>query len=152
MAGITNKGKYRMLDVFFRGAASPTLFYVALCTSASAPGASKNVITDMVEIASGNGYSTGGASVARDSTDFDTLTEDDSASRGLIQIKDMVFTAVGGNLPSSGNGARYAVLLDSNSTASLREVYTFWDLTSDRTVSDTQTLTLQDLELRLNES
>lgn len=152
MAGISNRGKYLILGSAFQATASPSGFYVALCTSASVPGASKNVITELAEIASGNGYTTGGASVTRSSAGFDTLTEDDSASNAYARIIDVVWTATGGNLPSSGNGARYAVLLDANVTASLRQVIAWFDLSSDRTVSDTQTLTLQDMELRLTES
>ena len=68
------------------------------------------------------------------------------------QFKDMVWTASGGTLPGSGDGARYAVLTDDNVTQDDREVWCYWDLSSDRVVSDTQTLTLSDLELRFTES
>jgi len=67
-------------------------------------------------------------------------------------IEDVVWTATGGPIPASGNGARYAILTDDNGTQSAREVYAFWDLTSDRSVSDTQSLTLADLELRGSET
>lgn len=70
----------------------------------------------------------------------------------LVQIKDVSWTASGGSIPSSGSGARYAVLTDDNATVGNREVLAYWDLTSDRTVSDGQTLTLQDLEIDANES
>jgi hypothetical protein len=80
------------------------------------------------------------------------LTEDDTNDRGLVQVKDIAWTASGGSIPASGNGARYAVLTDDNGTVGSREVYAYWDLTADRTVSVGQTLTLQNLELRLNES
>ena len=80
----------------------------------------------------------------------DVLTEDDANDRGLTQAKDIVWTASGGSIPASGDGARYAVLLDDNATVGSREVLAWWDLTSDRSVSDGQTLTLQDCELRLN--
>jgi hypothetical protein len=62
-----------------------------------------------------------------------------------------VWTAAGGNLPGSGNGARYLVITDDNATKASREVWAFFDLTADRTVSDTQALTLQGSELRLTE-
>ena len=153
MAGWTNRGKYDVMRQAFQGNASPSGFYVALVTSASVPGASKNVITDLVEVASGNGYSTGGASVTRGSAGFDVMTEDDAASRAYARIIDVVWTAAGGELPAaSGGGARYAVLLDANVSPSLRAVYAYWDLSSSRQVSDGQTLTLQDLELRLDEA
>lgn len=152
MAGWTNKGKYRALGWVFRGDTIPSNLYVALITSANAPTADTNTFGQLTEIASGNGYTTGGYQLTPNSTDFDTHTEDDANDRALVQIKDIVWTASGGNIPSSGNGARYAVLLDDNATVANREVLAYWDLSSDRTVSDGQTLTLQDCELRLTES
>jgi hypothetical protein len=152
MAGWTNRGKLSILDAYFRNNGAPTNFYVALVTSAVAPTADTNVLGDLTEIAAGNGYTSGGISLNRNATDFDTLTEDDANDRALIQIKDVVWTASGGTIPSGGDGARYAVLTDDNGTVANREVIGFWSLSSDRTVSDGQTLTLQDLELRANES
>ncbi len=152
MAGWTNKGKWRMLGWVFRADTIPTNFYVALCTSANAPTADTNILSDLTEIAAGNNYTAGGFSLTKNSTDFDVHTEDDTADRGMMQIKDVAWNASGGPIPSSGDGARYAVLLDDNGTVGNREVLAYFDLTSDRTVSDTQTLTLQDCELRLNES
>ena len=120
-------------------------------TSASAPGPDTNTLSDLTEIAAGNGYTTGGYQLTPGSTDFDVHTEDDAEDRGLVQVKDVVWTASGGPIPASGNGARYAVLLDDNATIANREVLAYWDLTSDRSVSDGQTLTLQNCELRLDE-
>jgi len=151
MAGWTNRGKYSVLDWAFRGATIPTNFYVALVTSATAPTADTNTLSQLTEITAGNGYTTGGFSLTPGGTDFDTLTEDDTTDKGILQIKDVAWTASGGNIPASGNGARYAVLTDDNGTVGSRIIIAFWDLTSDRTVSDTQTLTLIDLELDLTE-
>lgn len=152
MAGFTNKGKAQMLAEWCRGTGAPTGFYVALVTSAVAPTADTNTFSELTEIAAGNGYTTGGLAVARNATDFDTLNEDDANDRGSVQIKDLVWTASGGAIPASGNGARYAVLLDDNVTIASREVLAFWDLASDVSVSDGQTLTLQNLELRASEA
>lgn len=152
MAGWTNKGKMKVLEWSFRGGTIPTNFYVALVTSAVAPTQDTNTLSQLTEIAAGNGYTSGGIQLAKNSTDFDVLTEDDTNDRGLIQIKDLVWTASGGPIPASGSGARYAILTDDNGTVGSREVYGYWDLVSDRSVSDTQTLTLQDCELRLNEA
>lgn len=152
MAGWTNKGKWRVLGWAYRGDAIPTNFYVALVTSATAPTADINTLGELTEIAAGNGYTSGGYQLTPNSTDFDVHTEDDANDRGLIQIKDIVWTASGGPIPASGGGARYAVLLDDNATVGSREVLAYWDLVSDRSVSDGQTLTLQDCELRINES
>ena len=149
--GMTNKGKYRLLGWAFRGDTIPTNFYVALVTSAVAPTEDINTFSELTEIADTQGYTTGGYQLTPGSTDFDVHTEDDSGDRGLVQIKDVVWTASGGPIPASGNGARYAVLLDDNATIGSREVLAYWDLTSDRSVSDGQTLTLQNCELRLDE-
>lgn len=150
-SGWTNKGKARILNGFFRNQNIPTNFYVALVTSANVPDADTNTLSDLTEIAAGNGYTSGGESLSRNTTDFDTLNEDDSANQGEIQVKDVSWTASGGSLPSSGSGARYAVLLDDNVTVGSREVLAYFDLSSDRSVSSGQTLTLQDLELYLSE-
>lgn len=152
MAGWTNKGKMRVLEWALRGATIPTNFYVALFTSAVAPTADTNTKSQLTEIANGNGYTTGGISLTKNSTDFDVLTENDTDDRGLIQIKDLVWTASGGALPSSGSGARYACLTDDNATQGSREVLFYWDLGADYSVSSGQTLTLQNLEIRINES
>lgn len=134
------------------GTALPTNYYVALLTSATAPGPDTNLMSDHTQIATGNGYTDGGYSLSKNSTDFDVATEVDASDYALIQIKDIVWTASGGPIPSSGNGARYAVLTDDNATVSAREIYYYWDLSSDRTVSAGQTLTLQDCEIRITET
>lgn len=147
MANWTNKGKFRLLEAMARATAFPTSFNVALVTSATAPVADTNTLSQLTEIATGNGYTTGGINVTRDATGFPTVTEDDAGDRGQVIIKDLVWTASGGSLPASGNGARYAVLTDANATVGSREVWAWWDLTSDRTVSSGQTLTINDPEL-----
>ena len=152
MAGLTNKGKYRLYGYAFRGDTIPTNYYLALVTSAVAPDPDINTFGQLTEIAAGNGYTTGGYQLTPNATDFDTWTEDDVNDRGLVQIKDVVWTASGGPIPASGSGARYAVLLDDNGTIADREVLAYWDLVSDRSVSDGQSLTLQDCEVRINES
>ncbi len=146
-SGMTNRGKKLLLDYVFRATALPTNFYVALITSAAAPTADTNTFSELTEIAAGNGYTSGGISLTKNSTDFDVLTEDDTGDKALIQIKDLVWTASGGAIPASGNGARYAILTDYNATMGSRQVLAWWDLTSDRTVSSGQPLTLQDCEL-----
>lgn len=151
MSGWTNKGKSKCLVEWTRNNGAPTGFYVALVTSATAPDADINTLGQLTEIASGNGYSTGGLAVARNATDWDTETQDNAGDLGKALVKDLVWTASGGNLPSSGSGARYAVMTDDNATIASREVYHFWDLSSDRLVSVGQTITLQDLEVRLTE-
>lgn len=152
MAGWTNKGKAMVLDVAMRGATIQTNYYIMLFTSATAPTADINTESELTEIAAGNGYITGGFQLTPNGTDFDVLTEDDSNDRGHLEIKDVVWTASGGSIPDTGDGARYACLTDDNGTIGSREIYHYWDLVSDRTVSDGQPLTLEDLVIRINES
>lgn len=151
MAGWTNKGKYRVLELV-RGGSLPTNFYVALYTSAAAPTADTDTNSDLTAIAAGNGYSAGGFSLTPNSTDFDTLTEDDVNDRALLQVKDVTWTASSGPIPASGNDARYAGLTDDNATVGSREIWFYWDLGADYGVSDGQDLTLVDLEVRINEA
>lgn len=152
MAGLTNKGKYNIHNIVFRAATAPTNFYVGLATSAVAPTADTNTFGQLTEIANGNGYTTGGYQLSRNSTDFDVMTEDDANDKVVTQIKDIVWTASGGAIPGSGDGARYAVLIDDNGTIANREVWAYWDLSSDRTVSSGNNLTLQNCEIDGNES
>ena len=149
-SGWTNKLRYRALQWVFLAGTRPTNYYLALVTSATTPTADTNTKSELTEVANGNGYTTGGYSLTPGATDFDTLTEDDSNDRALVQLKDIVFTASGGALPASGSGARYAILTDDNATQGSREVLTFWDLTSDRSVSSGQALTLADAEMRIS--
>lgn len=150
-SGKTNRGKFSMAGVYYRAVTAPTTFYMALVTSATAPGPDTNTLSQLTEIAAGNGYTSGGIAVARNSTDFDTLTEDDANDRAVVQIKDLVWTASGGSLPGSGNGARYSVLTDDNGTVGSREVLDYFDLSEDRSVSTGQPLTLQNCEIRLTD-
>ncbi len=151
MTGWTNRGKYLILNEMFRNPTEFTNYYVALVTSAVAPTQDTDTLSQLTQIATGNGYADGGYQLARNATDFDVLTEDDTGDVGLIQVKDVVWTAAGGPIPASGNGARYAVLTDDNVTVGSRQVLCYWDLVSDRSVSSGQTLTLQNCELRLTQ-
>jgi len=153
MAGWTNRGKFNDLNHVYRNTGAPTQFYIALVLATPTPTPDVNLFGDaeVDEIVTGNGYVAGGIALARNSTDFDVLTEDDSNDRSFIQLRNISWTASGGPIPASGNGARYAILTDDNGTQTSRNVYHFWDLAADRTVSVGQTLTLQDCEIRLTE-
>lgn len=152
MAGWTNRGKYKVAGWAFRSEAQPTNFYIALTTSTSPPTVNTNTFSQINEIAAGNGYTAGGISINLNSADFDTWTQDQTNTLALVAIKDIVWTASGGTIPASGDGARWAIMTDDNGTLANREVYHFWDLTSNTSASNTQTLTLQDLIIRLKES
>jgi hypothetical protein len=151
MAGVTNRGKKLILEYFTGRTARPTNFYLAMLTAASAPTADSNVISDHTQIATGNGYTDGGYQLTPGSTDFDASSESDAADTALIQLKDISWTASGGNVPASGGGARYAVMTTDEATVANRQVICWWDLVADRTISTGQTLTLQNLEIDLTE-
>ena len=150
MAGWTNAGKDLVLEDAFRGVATVANYFVALCDSSVAPAYDTATLGDLSEVPDTQGYTEGGYSLTPNTTDFDVCEVADTDDVKL-QIKDVVWTASGGTLPASGDGARYAVLLGPNATPSARAVLAYWDLTSNRQVSDGQTLTLEDLEIRINE-
>lgn len=144
----TNRGAFLAFDAYLANATEPTNFYMALCTSATTPTVDTNTLGQLTEIAAGNGYTAGGLSINRDTTDWDSRVEDDTDDRAEFQLKDLVWTASGGPIPASGNGARWALLLTDEVTVANRQVIAFFDLVSDRTVSVSQTLTLQNVELQ----
>lgn len=143
MAGFTNKGKAKLLRNFFQSETPPTNLYVYLVTSATAPTADINTLGQLTEISeTGKEFS-----LSLNTTDFDTSvsdSEDDTNDKGVMKIKDCTFAGPVTN-------ARYAILVDDNGTEGSREVYCYWDLGSNRSVSSGQTLTLQDLEMNLLE-
>ena len=152
--GITDKGKLWMVAWAFQDTTAFDTLYIMLCTSAGTPDANTETFADLTGIATGNGYPTGGGTGATEGQldpdeagDFYAIS--DGAGYGRIKIRDIVWTASGGSIPGSGGGARWAVLTDNNVTINSRVVIAWWDLASDRSVTDTNTLTLEDLEIRL---
>ena len=146
-SGTTDRGKKLLLDYAFEASTVPTTYYLALCTNATPPTKAINTFSQLVQVATGQGYTDGGASLTA-ADDF-TVTEVDGAVGAKVVIADVTWTASGGNLPASGDGARWAVLLDGNVSGS--NVLAYFDLVSDRTVSDTQTLTIAAAEIDANE-
>ena len=146
MAGFTNKGKYRLLETL-RGVSLPTNFYAALCTSATAPDADTTTLSQLPQI-SGNGYTAGGISLTKNTTDFSAIVEDDGNDDSELTIKDLTWTASGGTL----GAARYLVITNDDSTESDREVWFWFDLGSDQSVSDGQDLSLTGFKLKIAES
>jgi len=149
--GWTNTLKAAVLGHFFRGSGAPTSFYIALCTAATAPTADTETLSELTEIAAGNGYASGGMAIARASADFDTLTQDDNGDQAIIYLKNLVWSASGGAIPASGAGARYAVLTGIGATVGDRVVYHWWDLGEDRSVADGNNLTLVDAGIKIGE-
>jgi len=144
----TNRGKYLALLWAFRAVSLPAHLYVALLTSDTEPTVDINTLGELTEIADGNGYTEGGYELTPGATDFDTITEDDDDDLALVQVKDISWTASGGSIPDSGNGARYAALLSYHATPASREVIAVWDLVTDRVTTDGNSITLADCELK----
>lgn len=152
MAGFTNRGKFLVLEYVFRALTIPTNFYLALVTNDTPPGADHNTLSELTEISAGNGYTSGGESLTPGGTDFDTSSEDDTNDLAYVQVKDVSWTAAGGPIPSSGNGARFAVLLTDEVTVGNRQIIAYFDLGSAISIASGQTLTLQDTQMNLNET
>ena len=160
-SGITNKGKAWILETVFRleinGGSLNTRMYIALIKDDNIPNADDTTWADLngTEIAVDNNYTAGGTALTLGTTDFNAVISDadaDTNDYGYIQLKDISWTASGGSIPASGDGASYAVLMDNAGGAAdntANKLIAWWDLGSARTVSDGQTLTLQDLEIRL---
>lgn len=147
----TNRGKKLVLDAAFRAAAfAGTGFKLMLCTSAQTPTTDTNTVSELTEIANGNGYTTGGVSIAQSAVGFPSLSEDDTNDKAVITLASQTWTASGGDLPASGSGARWLILTDANATVGSRQVIAFWDLLSDRsvtvggTISAAMTLSLEE--------
>ena len=140
-----------MLCSYLAGVAAPATFYMALVTDSVVPDADTNTMSDLDEIPAGNGYTSGGLAVARNTTDWDTRTEDDTGNTGLAQTKDLTWTASGGNLPPSGTGARYAVLTTDEAAVADRQIVAWFNLGSNRIMTVGYDLTLQNCEVRLTE-
>ena len=161
-SGITNKGKAWILESVFRKErnGSDTLsdvMYIALIKDDNVPNADDTTWADLngTEIAVGNGYTAGGTSLTLGTTDFDAVISDaaaDTNDYGYIQLQDISWTARGGAIPASSDGASYAILMDNAGSAAdntANKLIAWWDLGSARSVSDGQTLTLQNLEICL---
>jgi hypothetical protein len=141
---VTNRGQARFTKIALQNTSVPTNFYLVLVTSANVPTRATNTMAELTQITAGNGYTSGGYSINRDITDWDTLTENDSNNTLTVLLKNIVFTASGGPIPLSGSGAAYAILTDDNATFNNREVLAYHSLGGDITVSDGQPLTITD--------
>ena len=95
----------------------------------SAPSQSNTQLSDITQIANGNGYTTGGTAV--------TITSS-AQTTGVYKLvlADVVFTAAGGSV----GPFRYAVLYDDTSTNDL--LIGYYDYGSSLTLADTETFTL----------
>lgn len=130
-SGWTNRGRMLALQWSFQRTSLPTNLYVAAVTSAIAPTADTNTLSQLTEIAAGNGYTTGGFQLTPNATDFPDLVEDDTSDYGEVRLKDVTWTASGGSIPASGGGMRYLVLTTDEGTVGNRQVIGWWDMVTD---------------------
>lgn len=153
MAGMTNICKSNLLSHFFRSSGGPSLdFRAVLITGANVPGPDTIYMSDVVEIAGGNGYTSGGH-VIRGGVDGFPWTEiDDEGDKGILRLKDITFTASGGSIPSSAAPARYLLVVQDISDADNRKVYMWFDLSSDIVLSDGQKLEISGMVVEIMES
>lgn len=145
MPGWTNNALYAILGLWTRTTSPGTQMYLALIRST--PTSATATMADVTEITAGNGYTSGGQAINRNSTDWDVLTLDGPNNKAYAQLKDYQWTGTGGPLPSDSNGATFAVVTDDNATVSARKVFHYGSLGSARVVSDTQNLVIQNFEI-----
>lgn len=157
----TTRGLSRRNDAYYRRQEPlPDHFYVALVTETDglspstnlAPTVATKTFDELNEIAAGNGYTAGGFELDPGTVDFDALTEDDVNGIVELSIKNIVWSASGGDIPDSGDPARYVVLLaeDPNSPLVLgsRAVIWYASLGRDRVALNGEDLTLTGLDIR----
>lgn len=151
MAAIqTQRGFNQLFDIVFNGATPPADFRLILITSAAVADVDTNTLSELVEIAAGNGYAAGGFTIPRNATGFPNLTEDDILNRVEITIQTVQIAAAGGPIPASGGGMNQAVLTDG--TGGAANVFAAYDVPgAPVTVPDGNTLDLRDGQLILSQ-
>jgi len=148
-SGMTNRGRFRMEEGYFQRQSLPLSFHIALVTNLNVPDDDTNLLSDLDEIAAGNGYIAGGEILTPGTVDFPTATEDDVNDRAVLTIRDIIWTATLGPIPFSGLGASYSVLLDDNAVVGSRDVLAWFDLSGPRSVLEGAPLTVSGMALRL---
>ncbi len=146
---LTTRGGKLLWDWAFRAAARPSNFYAALVTGATVPSSSTKTLSSLTQIAVGNGYSDGGFQLSPNSTDFNALVEDDTNHWAYIALKNISWTASGGDIPASGDPASYLVLTTDEATVGNRQVIGYWSLLGDRTVLNGNPLLVTGLQMRI---
>lgn len=145
---VYNRGKRNILKRATGRGSLPTKFKLALVKSTYTPNADHATWADVSanEIATGNGYSAGGIDIEASATGFTADAQDDTGDTGDVTMKDGVYTASGGTIPSAGSGGRYAVLMDYNPTQANGELIAVYDLSADK--SSDVSITLSGFKLR----
>jgi len=141
MDGMTIQGMNDLLDIVLRGATAPTKLYAALVTGAPTKATTK--MSDLTEIAPGNGYVSGGVQLNRSTSDFPTLTK--TVNDAVAYLKTIQVSASGGKIPPSGSKAKYMVLTTDEATVGNRRVWWWWELSQEHEVVDGQVLQIEDM-------
>jgi hypothetical protein len=146
--GVTVRGMARAFDAYFRGQGIPPQFYTALSSAAHPPTTSTATLSDLAEVAVGNGYGAGGLALPRDSSGFPAsgFVEEDQALRVSLTLRDVVWTATGGSLPAA-IPARYLSLLDADPVPATRDVLAWWDLQAPVQVTSGNTITVRGMQV-----
>ncbi|MEO0481946.1 MAG: hypothetical protein AAF196_20975 [Planctomycetota bacterium] len=129
-SGWTDRGNARAFEILFQGATPAEVFHVALVSNAVTPTVATNTFGELDEIPAGNGYDAGGIQINRGTTDFDSLVEGNPT---VQEIRDIIWTASGGTLPSAGSGARWGIVMTDDPVIADREVWMWIDMEADRT-------------------
>lgn len=146
---LTTRGSFLILNAYFRDSTEETNFYIALVTSAVVPTHATKLLSELTEIAAGNGYTSGGYQLNRDTTDFNSITEEDVDQFTRIGLKPIVFTASGASIPASGSPARYLVLTTGEATVANRQIIMYESLTSDRIATAGLSINITALEIQI---
>jgi hypothetical protein len=96
----------------------------------SAPAAANTILADITQISASGGYTTGGFTV--------TLALTSASGVAKVTLTDYVFTASGGSV----GPFRYVVIYNDSATSPVDALVCFFDYTSNVTLADTETFTL----------
>ena len=146
MGQLTNLGKQKENAIIYQGATPPANFFLQLFTNAVVPDADTVSDGELTEIPTGNGYTAGGITVARNTTDFPTNTKDDALDESIATMADKVIGASGGPLPASGDPIFYGLMTEPGTVGS-RDVWAFFTFGS-TTVTDGNDLTIASLGIK----
>ena len=140
MSGLTNRGKYRLMECFFKGATAPTSLTVNLAKTdgTKIPTAQTETTADLSMVPVGQ-YTP----VALSASNL-TLTEDDTLSKGTLTFPTVEFTAGVSQIPTSGT-LRYVVVTAGS------DVIAYMDLGASVVVPAGQTLQLVGMKIHLSE-
>lgn len=145
---LTNRGKKFTLKKTFNGGDE---FYYVFLTDDITPSADTNIMSDVKEIAAGNGYVKGGIKFTGNTTDFPGLTEDDALDKAILKIRAVDIMANGGPIPKSGDPARYVAITGAGNTVASREIFWILDLGTDRKAVDQQKIEIEAITIELTE-